>query len=55
MRITPGSASKDGSSAESAATGRELLLRSPDFAGLQERYEVTGRKPAHKSFHHPQA
>lgn len=28
----------------------ELLLRSPDFAGLWERYEVTGRKPAHKTF-----
>lgn len=32
----------------------ELLLKSPDFAGLWERYEVTGRKPAHKTFHHPQ-
>lgn len=31
----------------------ELLLKSPDFAGLWERYEVTGRKPAHKTFHHP--
>lgn len=32
----------------------ELLLKSPDFAGLWERYEVTGRKPAHKTFHHLQ-
>ncbi|MGW3107813.1 MmyB family transcriptional regulator [Streptomyces sp. NPDC001100] len=32
----------------------ELLLKSPDFAGLWERYEVTGRKPAQKTFHHPQ-
>lgn len=31
----------------------ELLLKSPDFAGLWERYEVTGRKPAQKTFHHP--
>lgn len=31
----------------------ELLLKSPDFARLWERYEVTGRKPAQKSFHHP--
>ncbi|MDX8141748.1 hypothetical protein SK854_06480 [Lentzea sp. BCCO 10_0061] len=23
----------------------ELLLKSPDFAGLRERYEVTGREP----------
>jgi transcriptional regulator with XRE-family HTH domain len=32
----------------------ELLLKSPDFAGLWERYEVTGRKPVQKTFHHPQ-
>ena len=32
----------------------ELLLKSPDFAGLWERYEVTGRKPTQKTFHHPQ-
>ncbi|MEU8137202.1 helix-turn-helix transcriptional regulator [Streptodolium elevatio] len=31
----------------------ELLLKSPDFAKLWERYEVTGRKPADKTFHHP--
>ncbi|MFD3456334.1 helix-turn-helix transcriptional regulator [Streptomyces sp. NPDC058691] len=31
----------------------ELLLKSPDFAGLWERYEVTGHKPARKTFHHP--
>ncbi|MER5896555.1 helix-turn-helix transcriptional regulator [Streptomyces sp. NPDC001876] len=31
----------------------ELLLKSPDFARLGECYEVTGRKPAHKTFHHP--
>ncbi|MCX5554855.1 helix-turn-helix transcriptional regulator [Streptomyces sp. NBC_00038] len=31
----------------------ELLLKSPDFAGLWERYEVTGRKPMQKTFHHP--
>jgi transcription regulator MmyB-like protein len=32
----------------------ELLLKSPDFAGLWKRYEVTGRKPAQKTFQHPQ-
>lgn len=32
----------------------ELLLKSPDFAGLWERYEVTGRKHATKTFQHPQ-
>ncbi|MFI7343050.1 helix-turn-helix transcriptional regulator [Streptomyces sp. NPDC050085] len=31
----------------------ELLLKSPDFAGLWERYDVTGRKPRHKTFRHP--
>jgi transcriptional regulator with XRE-family HTH domain len=31
----------------------ELLLKSPDFAKLWERYDVTGRKPAQKTFHHP--
>ncbi|MFD8809263.1 helix-turn-helix transcriptional regulator [Streptomyces sp. NPDC059597] len=31
----------------------ELLVKSPDFAGLWERYEVTGRKPPHKTFRHP--
>lgn len=32
----------------------ELLVKSPDFAGLWERYEVTGRKVAVKTFRHPQ-
>ncbi|MEU7858360.1 helix-turn-helix transcriptional regulator [Nonomuraea sp. NPDC049141] len=31
----------------------ELLLKSPDFAKLWERYDVTGRKHTHKTFHHP--
>lgn len=31
----------------------ELLLKSPDFAGLWERYEVTGRKNTTKTFQHP--
>lgn len=31
----------------------ELLLKSPDFAGLWKRYEVTGRKNTTKTFHHP--
>jgi transcriptional regulator with XRE-family HTH domain len=31
----------------------ELLLKSPDFARLWERYDVTGRQPARKTFHHP--
>ncbi|WP_250562518.1 helix-turn-helix transcriptional regulator [Sphaerisporangium fuscum] len=31
----------------------ELLLKSPDFAKLWERYDVKGRKPPHKTFHHP--
>ncbi|MFJ3759758.1 helix-turn-helix transcriptional regulator [Streptomyces sp. NPDC090080] len=32
----------------------ELLLKSPDFAGLWERYDVTRHKPAQKTFRHPQ-
>jgi transcriptional regulator with XRE-family HTH domain len=33
----------------------ELLLKSPDFAKLWERYDVTRRKaPRTKTFHHPQ-
>ncbi|MFD4689314.1 helix-turn-helix transcriptional regulator [Streptomyces sp. NPDC058463] len=32
----------------------ELLLKSPDFARLWERYEVVGRKKVQKTFHHPQ-
>ncbi|MCX5095890.1 helix-turn-helix transcriptional regulator [Streptomyces sp. NBC_00365] len=32
----------------------ELLLKSPDFAKLWERYEVVGRKNVQKTFHHPQ-
>ncbi|MFJ4716317.1 helix-turn-helix transcriptional regulator [Streptomyces sp. NPDC088785] len=32
----------------------ELLLKSPDFAGLWERYEVTGHKPVRKTFQHPE-
>ncbi|MFE6936093.1 helix-turn-helix transcriptional regulator [Streptomyces sp. NPDC057699] len=32
----------------------ELLLKSPDFAGLWERYEVTGRKAPTKTFQHPE-
>ncbi|MFB7498698.1 helix-turn-helix transcriptional regulator [Streptomyces sp. NPDC056161] len=31
----------------------ELLLKSPAFAGLWERYEVTGRKNLTKTFQHP--
>jgi hypothetical protein len=31
----------------------ELLLKSPDFAKLWERYDVTGRKSVHKTFQHP--
>lgn len=31
----------------------ELLLKSPDFAKLWERYEVVGRKKTTKTFHHP--
>ncbi|MDP4502537.1 helix-turn-helix transcriptional regulator [Nonomuraea turcica] len=31
----------------------ELLLKSSDFAKLWERYDVTGRKRTHKTFHHP--
>ncbi|ELP63136.1 helix-turn-helix transcriptional regulator [Streptomyces turgidiscabies] len=36
-----------------AALVGELVVKSPDFAGLWERYEVKGRKYATKSFHHP--
>ncbi|MGW0584236.1 MmyB family transcriptional regulator, partial [Streptomyces sp. NPDC002920] len=32
----------------------ELLLKSPDFAKLWERYDVVGRKRNQKTFHHPQ-
>ncbi|MGW1027859.1 helix-turn-helix transcriptional regulator [Streptomyces sp. NPDC002577] len=32
----------------------ELLLKSPDFAKLWERYDVIGRKKIEKTFHHPQ-
>lgn len=32
----------------------ELLLKSPDFAKLWERYDVIGRKRIQKTFHHPQ-
>ncbi|TGB09397.1 transcriptional regulator, partial [Streptomyces sp. MZ04] len=31
----------------------ELLLKSPDFARLWERYDVVGRKKVQKTFHHP--
>jgi hypothetical protein len=33
----------------------ELLLKSPDFATLWERYDVKGRTSTHqdKTFHHP--
>jgi transcriptional regulator with XRE-family HTH domain len=31
----------------------ELLLKSPEFAKLWERYDVVGRKKAQKTFHHP--
>jgi hypothetical protein len=32
----------------------ELLLKSPGFAKLWERYDVVGRKKIEKTFHHPQ-
>lgn len=32
----------------------ELLLKSPDFAKLWDRYDVTGRKITTKTFQHPQ-
>ncbi|WP_405996174.1 helix-turn-helix transcriptional regulator [Streptomyces sp. NBC_00986] len=32
----------------------ELLLKSPDFAKLWERYGVAGRKKVQKTFHHPE-
>ncbi|GAA3808477.1 helix-turn-helix transcriptional regulator [Streptomyces coacervatus] len=32
----------------------ELLLKSPDFVKLWERYDVVGRKKSQKTFHHPQ-
>lgn len=31
----------------------ELLLKSPEFAKLWERYDVVGRKKTQKTFHHP--
>ncbi|MDW6057355.1 hypothetical protein SAZ11_03840 [Streptomyces sp. FXJ1.4098] len=33
---------------------RRAASEKSEFAGLWERYEVTGRKPAHKTFQHPQ-
>ncbi|HKT02711.1 MAG TPA: helix-turn-helix transcriptional regulator [Rugosimonospora sp.] len=37
-----------------AGLAGELLLKSPDFAKLWERYDVTGRASGHtKTFHHP--
>jgi transcriptional regulator with XRE-family HTH domain len=32
----------------------ELLLKSPDFARLWERYDVKGHRQGRKTFHHPQ-
>jgi MmyB-like transcription regulator ligand binding domain len=32
----------------------ELLLKSPDFARLWERYEVKGHRQGRKTFHHPE-
>ncbi|GAB3004081.1 helix-turn-helix transcriptional regulator [Streptomyces pseudoechinosporeus] len=32
----------------------ELLLKSPDFARLWERYDVKGRAQGRKTFHHPE-
>ncbi len=32
----------------------ELVLKSPDFAKLWERYDVVGRKRLQKTFHHPE-
>jgi hypothetical protein len=32
----------------------ELLLKSPEFTKLWERYDVVGRKKAQKTFHHPE-
>jgi transcriptional regulator with XRE-family HTH domain len=32
----------------------ELLVKSPDFARLWERYEVRGHRQGRKTFHHPQ-
>jgi hypothetical protein len=32
----------------------ELLLKSPDFARMWERYDVGGRKQGRKTFHHPE-
>ena len=32
----------------------ELLLKSPDFARLWERYEVKGHRQGRKTLHHPQ-
>ncbi|MEU9895033.1 helix-turn-helix transcriptional regulator [Streptomyces phaeochromogenes] len=32
----------------------ELLLKSPEFVKLWERYDVVGRKKIQKTFHHPQ-
>ncbi|WP_327434497.1 helix-turn-helix transcriptional regulator [Streptomyces sp. NBC_01236] len=32
----------------------ELLLKSPEFAKLWERYDVVGRKKTRKTFHHPE-
>jgi transcriptional regulator with XRE-family HTH domain len=36
-----------------AAVVGELLVKSPDFAGLWERYDIRGHSYGHKTFHHP--
>jgi hypothetical protein len=32
----------------------ELVLKSPEFAGLWRRYDVHGHTRGHKTFHHPE-
>lgn len=46
-------AGTDPDAADLAQLVGELLLKSEDFAGLWERYEVTGRKNPSKTFRHP--
>ncbi|MEU1408278.1 helix-turn-helix transcriptional regulator [Streptomyces sp. NPDC005728] len=49
-----GLAGSDPDSPDLARLAGELLVKSPDFARLWERYDVKGRAHGRKTFHHPE-
>ncbi|MFB8176031.1 helix-turn-helix transcriptional regulator [Streptomyces sp. NPDC055966] len=49
-----GLAGTDPDAPDLARLAGELLLKSPDFARLWERYDVKGRSHGRKTFHHPE-